>query len=412
MNKTKKRRKTTSLKKIIKTIIGKFHLWLGLASGLIILISMLAASVYVWELELTDWYYDDIVYHNNPEEEYLSASELLEKLKKVYPDKTPFFLEIPSDRNKNWVTLYYKGAEKPGWTYFSAVEYHHKVYINPFSGEVVGHIDVKRDWISLMMIVHTSLLLEHEFGSNFISIASLFMIVLALSGLYLWWPKKLKGLRRRLTVKWKARFKRVNWDLHSVGGFYTYLFILVFAATGLFFSYTWWKEGTMFLLGENWDKVKKRPDDVPLTHYSWEPGIDIALTDALQRRENWRRIDFSFPVLGDPKGKIRARIKVDYRASWWSAQDDYYYHPETGETLGTSSFPEKSLGQKYWISNYDIHTGTIYGWPSKIVASLCALFFAFLPLSGFLIWYGRNFKKRKRKMRPHKKRVSLEQDTS
>jgi uncharacterized iron-regulated membrane protein len=43
--------------------------------------------------------------------------------------------------------------------------------------------------------------------------------------------------------------------------------------------------------------------------------------------------------------------------------------------------------------NYDIHTGAILALPGKIFAFLISLLIASLPVSGFLIWLGRNKKK-------------------
>lgn len=40
-----------------KKLTGTLHLWLGLGLGLVVLLSYLPAAVYVFEPELTDWYY-------------------------------------------------------------------------------------------------------------------------------------------------------------------------------------------------------------------------------------------------------------------------------------------------------------------------------------------------------------------
>ncbi|MDJ1486156.1 PepSY domain-containing protein [Cytophagaceae bacterium YF14B1] len=55
---------------------------------------------------------------------------------------------------------------------------------------------------------------------------------------------------------------------------------------------------------------------------------------------------------------------------------------------------DKTLGAKWRNSNYAIHTGSIYGLPTKLLATLAALFLASLPVTGFLIWKGRNKKTR------------------
>ncbi|MEL6802614.1 MAG: PepSY-associated TM helix domain-containing protein, partial [Bacteroidota bacterium] len=53
--------------------------------------------------------------------------------------------------------------------------------------------------------------------------------------------------------------------------------------------------------------------------------------------------------------------------------------------------------EKWRNNNYEMHVGSIYGLPTKIIACLSALIFGMLPISGFLIWWGRQKKRPKPK---------------
>ncbi len=44
---------------------------------------------------------------------------------------------------------------------------------------------------------------------------------------------------------------------------------------------------------------------------------------------------------------------------------------------------------KWRNTNYGIHTGTIFGWPTQVLATLACLVAASLPITGFLIWFPR-----------------------
>ena len=50
--------------------------------------------------------------------------------------------------------------------------------------------------------------------------------------------------------------------------------------------------------------------------------------------------------------------------------------------------------------NYDLHTGAIAGLPGKTLAFLASLIVASLPITGFMIWWGRRKKTKKRARRP------------
>ncbi|MEM0941453.1 MAG: PepSY-associated TM helix domain-containing protein [Bacteroidota bacterium] len=390
-----------------KKTIAWLHLWVGLLSGLIILISMLGAAIFVWQAELTNWYYSDIIYNRDAGKRILPVSELHQNVSSAYPGKEFNFLLVENDPDRNYAWRSYKKAEEPGWTWPSGIEHYLTVFVNPYTGEVTGHIDKRTDWITLSRFLHQTLLLEYELGTKIIGFAGLIMIVLAISGLVIWWPKTLRSLKQRLKIKWKAAFKRVNWDLHAVGGVYTYLFILFFATTGLVWSYSWWKNGIVRLLGDDPKEIFVFPEPPKIDESNYLDGMDIAYLDALTKNREWTKIYFSVPKATMDKGRISTGIYYNRKDSWWNTNDYYYYDPKTGEQYDTFTHDEKLLSEKWRHSNYDMHVGSIYGLPTKIIAFICALFFAFLPISGFLIWWDKQKKKKIRKANGLKPRKPL-----
>lgn len=47
--------------------------------------------------------------------------------------------------------------------------------------------------------------------------------------------------------------------------------------------------------------------------------------------------------------------------------------------------------------NYDIHVGAIGGFAGKLIAFFASLIVASLPITGFLLWYGKAYKKKQSK---------------
>lgn len=72
------------------------------------------------------------------------------------------------------------------------------------------------------------------------------------------------------------------------------------------------------------------------------------------------------------------------------------YDQYTGMLLKTHYFTDQSRGEKLRDLNYDIQTGSILGLPGKILAFIASLIAASLPISGFLIWWGRCKRDKKR----------------
>ena len=73
-------------------------------------------------------------------------------------------------------------------------------------------------------------------GRRLNGIGATSLILLALSGLIIWWPG-MAHWRRSLSVNWKASFARLNWDLHNAVGFWCFLFVLLWALSGTYFCF-------------------------------------------------------------------------------------------------------------------------------------------------------------------------------
>ena len=98
---------------------------------------------------------------------------------------------------------------------------------------------------------HMRLWLPKTIGEQVVGVSILIFIVIIISGFILWLPKKRKNLKQRLKFDWKThtRWKRKNFDLHTVIGFYTCFIALIFAITGLIMSYNWFQKSVYFLVG-------------------------------------------------------------------------------------------------------------------------------------------------------------------
>jgi uncharacterized iron-regulated membrane protein len=55
--------------------------------------------------------------------------------------------------------------------------------------------------------------------------------------LVIWWPGIAKW-RRSLVLHRRVGWKRVNWDLHSAVGWWSFGFVLLFGITGMYLSFT------------------------------------------------------------------------------------------------------------------------------------------------------------------------------
>lgn len=383
----------------LKKIAGKIHLWLGLVAGLVVLISLLSAAIFVWDKELTEWYHHDKIFVKHVKEQTLPLDTLIAKAKSVATDSLVSFAEIESDPEKAYVFTNFKTAKEKGWTWASGYVAYNRIYVDQYTGQVLGKVDRLTDWIYATRMLHQCLLLNYDVGHYIVGGSTLIIVIMIITGIVLWWPKNKAALKQRLWFKWKksTRWKRKNYDLHNIGGMYTFFFILVFALSGLVWTFDWWEDSIYRMLGNDPDKVYAKPPKPTLSANKANGMFSKILHDAGERVAGWKSIGIGIPT--DAKKEpaaISASVHYSSGSSGWNEWDNYYYHPQTGERYFAVTHDQKTLGAKWRNSNYPIHVGSIYGLPTKILATFIALFCASLPVSGFYIWWGRRKKSAKK----------------
>ncbi len=369
------------------------HLWLGMITGLVVVVSMTAAAIFVWDAELTDWYYGDYVFVKSQQNQRLPVSQLLETARNTLPGKKLAWIDIFNDPGRAYIFSAYKDNAQPGgWTHWDDYAYWEQVYIDPYTGKVLGAVNMLRNPIDLTRRLHQNLLLRYDIGHYIVGFATLFVMILAITGVVLWWPKNKAAFKQRFTIKWDARWRRVNYDLHNVGGFYTHLLILLLAITGLVWTFDWWTNGIYRLLGDDPGKVFPTHESPRVSLPLSDEPIDKVFADVVTKRAHWRSVGLYPAVAEEGRAEIGAYLLFDGE-SGWDEGDQYSYHPVTGKLFYQGRQESKTLGAKWRNSNYAIHVGSIYGLPTKLLATFGALFLASLPVSGFLIWLGRRRKK-------------------
>jgi len=111
-----------------------------------------------------------------------------------------------------------------------------QVFLDPASGVVLGSLVEADRLMPLVKRIH-SLTVAGNAGNALIEIVAGWVIVLVLSGAYLWWPRGRKAGVLRIRPQASGR---VWWrDLHAVTGAFAAVVILFLALTGMPWSLVW-----------------------------------------------------------------------------------------------------------------------------------------------------------------------------
>lgn len=375
------RKVTNGMMTILKKINAWLHLWLGLASGIVVVVVGLTGCILVFETEIEDMTFSHLHAEHEENAPMLPPSELWKSVNKALPDKKIF-------------SVWYHGANR---TAHFSLDSGSSVYVNPYTGKVVAMID-HEDFFHFILDGHVGLWIEGKVGTTIVSSATLIFFILLFTGMVLWWPKKWNksGRDRSFKIKWRAKFKRVNYDLHNVLGFYSLIIALILTITGLIMGFAWFNKGFYWLSsGGESAPTYLRPfsDTTKVNVVTSFENVDKAWRLGVEKIGVYEKdaIIVSFPK----KSSDPISLCVDmYNGSWRYV----YLDQHTLEQL-PSDVQIDDLGVAQWLrrTNYALHVGAIGGLTTKILYFIASLICTSLPITGFYIWWGKRGKNKKKK---------------
>jgi len=372
---------------------------MGLSSGLIVFILGITGCILAFVDELKPIVYQShyAVQPVDTVAQQQSLSTLFHAAEQHWgKDKPVSAVEIENDALRTWHFRAYSEDDNSGMWYWDEKKYYESFFINPYTAAKVYSEDAEFEFFRVILYLHWSLLFKTAIGQPIVGVATLFFVVLILTGLYLWWPKNKKARRVRFWFRWKNDIgtKRKNYDLHNILGFYSFVLALLLGLTGLIWAFSWFDESVQNLLnkiGGDKPKVEVQQSSL-LSKDSTVPFYDRVYHDVQQEYPKAAGYYFYFPQEG--REVLNVYIRTEKRYTSIIRQ----YNTSTETLVNIIDFASKDNGQKMRDLNYDIHLGSILGIPGKIVVFLASFVAASLPVTGFFIWRNRR-KKNKKKFR-------------
>ena len=367
-----------------KRWFGKWHTYLGIIAGAIVAFVGVTGSILVFQDEI-DRALNKELYEVMAQQERLTFDVLIPLVKKNYP-KLQF----------NYIMAAKGGNPAEAYTVFN-FKTDQQYFINPYNGKLSGKRIISSSFIRVVMELHRTLLIP-AIGRYIVGIASLCLMILTISGLRLWLPKKWKQLKAVLTIKFSGKFKRQNYDWHNVLGFYSSPVIFMLSLTGFCITFSTLVIPLLFVFsGKNPAELQKAfgAKSVYQKNVSQMPlkqiimGVGQQMPDARigglalpADKSGVYRFDMISGCL--PKEGKREMISVDQY---------------TGKILLNSRRDFPNVGDAYlsWLT--PIHYGSFGGLPTQILALIGGLIPLALFITGFIIWWPRFKKQRHKKIK-------------
>lgn len=387
MSSIKPNSKKKNNRSLFYRISAWLHLWLGLASGIIIVIICLTGATWSFRDEIKDWLNPELKIDVLPEKEMANPADLYAKAKVLYPEQEISFVWRPTGK----AAMIGFGKRNPGFV----------LHLNPYTGEVIRKPSFREefDFFEWTLKGHRFLWMPSEIGRPVINYSTLIFFITLISGLVLWWPKKwTKAMRKQsFSVKWNAKIKRLNYDLHNVFGFYTMIILLVISMTGMYYGLPWFSKFLYFTTSLGKTQAKERKEIKNIAPYQPEKlsqSLYKSWEDAVKDVE---AKGYYVSVPEDSMGTIGVYLYPSHRQFY--DLRSYSYDRSSGVRLANSSayavpFEKADFATKMQKLNYDLHVGSALGgiW-GRILYFFITIIGASLPITGFLVWW---FKKKKK----------------
>ena len=371
----------------LKKLAGKIHLWLGMTSGLVVFILGITGATFCFETELRYLIYANRYIADSPKGKPLPLRVLKAKAQEALGVGHPVMFALYKPGTNETYRFRSSKFNSEGITYFTRIVYYRTVYVNPFTGHIQYIENSKWEFFQTVLQIHNELLLG-EAGHQITAWATVIFVVMLITGMVLWWPKSKAAAKQRFSVKWKAKWRRVNYDIHNVGGFYIFLLALVISIAGIFLAFETVRKQVKLAVTSS--KPKKELPTMSDTTGSVNPKA----LDLIERNIAQQPAHSGLYMVSLPEAKLAPVVfTIMHNPNNYLQRSQFFFDKYTGKQLKAKPVEQWTGAENFLNMFYDIHIGKVLGTTGQILAFIASLFCATLPLTGFYIWWGRKKKK-------------------
>jgi uncharacterized iron-regulated membrane protein len=288
----------------------------------------------------------------------------------------------------------------------------HRVFIHPQNLKILGVVDEDLRPMQILFHLHGDLLLGDN-GSILMELAASWMIVLILTGLYLWWPQKTVGMAGVLYPRLNKGSNFFWRDMHAVSGLWVSFFLLFLLVSGLPWAKSW--GGTLkqlrqtelkTVVKQDWNTGRSSELAERQASNTQTVGGSSGLGDHSRHNggEQFMLTDYSLldkivvkvaplnlanPILISPPNKNN---------NVWSARSDSQNRPlrvnvkldpATGEIFERKDFSQRALLDRLIGYGVAAHEGQLFGWLNQALGLFTTFSVITLATSSTILWWRR-----------------------
>ncbi|HKD80987.1 MAG TPA: PepSY-associated TM helix domain-containing protein [Candidatus Angelobacter sp.] len=361
-----------------RKLILVLHRWVGLVAALALLALGLSAALLIFERPIHRLLNGPLV-KVTPAGARLPLNEITRRLGQTYPQYHVAGWTLPQQLDDvAAVILEINPSAAPASTSTKDVEAV-ELAVNPYTGEVLGDLEKANGLMLYVHQFHTRFLAGNA-GTAIVGWSAVCLLVLNLTGIILWWRRKVGRFRWNLTG---AAF---YFQTHQAVGVYAWIFLMILSLTGI--ALHWEREAGRLAdwLTDSPPPAKMLPADpvqvgaIPLDSDQLvsiaeksAPGAQVTVIQLAQGPKAPVRIIMKYPEDHTPAG--RTNLFLDG------------YSGKVRQLTDSRSAPLGFKLMRLW--NREYHTGDIFGWPTQMLALVFSLALVVMAITGPMIWYKR-----------------------
>ncbi|HLP08754.1 MAG TPA: PepSY-associated TM helix domain-containing protein [Opitutaceae bacterium] len=400
------------------------HLASGVIAGLVIAVLCFTGTALAFEKQLGAWAERDARRVEAPAgATRLSLTKLTQRVRLSHPEAKPTALVVAADPRA--AVAFQLGREGA-------------LYVNPYTGYVRAPASTRvHDLLHSLEEWHRWLALggEHRpIGKAITGAANAAFLILAVTGLYLWWPRSWswRGLRAVAVLNFRLAGKARDWNWHNALGLWSAPVLIVLTLTALPISYRWANNLLYSATGTVSPPQTAGPGSPPPGPAVPPPApeaqplpLDMLFAAAIAAQPDWTELTFRLaaPERRDSAAAPRAQhsdsastlervasaaateaprrrspqaaaITIRTGNQWPRfASTTLHLDPFTGTVLRTDTFADLPAGRRLRSWARFLHTGEALGWPGQLAAALACAAGLVLAWTGFALAWRRFFRR-------------------
>lgn len=366
----------------------RWHFFAALIVIPFVLWQSVTGVLYLWHREIAAMAYPELL-SVEPLQQRVSYDSQLEEVLKHHPRDRLEAIEVSDDPGRS--TAFFFRADD-GLPY--------PAFVDPHTREYLGAVSSK-SWIrGLSRGLHGGWPIN-PFGSYLLELGASWAIVMALTGLYLWWPRNARGLAGVLYPRLRSGSRTFWRDLHATVGVYFALILIAFLVSALPWTTLW---GGKVLASIQTAAGQESPLAFFFAsgdhHHAEGPGASAHDHSHHDHAAPPRALTIDELVdrarAEGARGVIELHPRFD--GAPVSIRDDHPRAPDetwmqldamSGAVLTKVTWADIPTIPRLVSLGIDLHEGRFFGRLNQVFNTLFALALVWLSVTGFMGWYKR-----------------------